>query len=194
VGNLGDGTRTGVDLRGTVPLDFVGIKGADFRFNTTYQQTRVTDPLTGEARSFSSGDNSNSGPRGGQAGSGPPPLNVGNRDWGYVVSVRQELPTLKSSWSLSLARNAVREEFKLLEEISTDRPVERMDLNWETTAIPGVTLRLGVGNVFSAQEVRVRTFYTPDRSSAVISRTESRRNKGGPEGTRSYTIQLSGQF
>ena len=194
VGNLGDGTRTGVDLRGTVPLDFVGIKGADFRFNTTYQQTRVTDPLTGEARSFSSGDNSNSGPRGGQAGSGPPPLNVGNRDWGYVVSVRQELPTLKSSWSLSLARNAVREEFKLLEEISTDRPVERMDLNWETTAIPGVTLRLGVGNVFSAQEVRVRTFYTPDRSSAVISRTESRRNKGGPEGTRSYTIQLSGKF
>jgi hypothetical protein len=108
--------------------------------------------------------------------------------------VRQELPTLKSSWSLSLARNAFKEEFKLLEDISTDRPVERMDINWETTAIPGYTLRLGVGNVFSAQEERVRTFYTPDRSSAVISRTESRGNKGGPEGTRSYTLQLSGKF
>lgn len=194
VGNLGDGRRTGLDLRGTLPLDFIGIKGADFRFNTTYQQTRVTDPLTGETRSFSSGDNSNSGPRSGGAGGGPPPLNVGNRDWGYVVSVRQELPMLKSSWSLSLARNAAREEFKLLEDISIDRPVDRMDLSWETTAIPGVSLRLGVGNVFSPQEERIRTFYTPDRSSGVVARTESRMNKGGMDGTRSYTIQLSGKF
>jgi len=194
VGNLGDGTRTGVDLRGTLPLDFLGIKGADFRFNTIYQQTRVTDPLTGETRSFSSGDNSNQGPRPGGAGSGPPPLNVGNRDWGYVVSVRQELQQLKSSWSISLARNAAREEFKLLEAIVTDRPVERLDLTWETTAIPGVTLRLGVGNIFSPQEERVRTFFTPDRSSGVVARTESRRNKGGPDGTRSYTIQFSGKF
>ena len=194
VGNIGDGTRTGVDLRGTLPLDFLGIRNADFRFNTIYQQTRVTDPLTGQTRSFSSGDNSNQGPRPGGGGGGPPPLNVGNRDWGYVVSVRQELQPLKSSWSISLARNAVREEFKLTEAIVIDRPVERLDLTWETTAIPGTTLRLGVGNVFSPQEERVRTFFTPDRSSGVISRTESRRNKGGPEGTRSYTIQLSGKF
>lgn len=194
VGNLGDGTRTGIDLRGNLPLDFLGIRGADLRVNTIYQQTRVTDPLTGETRSFSSGENSNQGPRGGQAGSGPPPLSVGNRDWGYVVSVRQELPALKSSWSLSLARNAVREEFKLLEDISLDRPVERMDLNWETTAIRGVTLRLGVGNIFSPPEERLRTFYTPDRSSGVVARTEKRRNKGGPEGTRSFTIQVSGKF
>jgi Outer membrane protein beta-barrel family len=194
VGNLGHGTRTGADLRGTLPLDFLGIKGADFRFNTIYQRTRVTDPLTGETRSFSSGDNSNQGPRSGGAGSGPPPLSVGNRDWGYVVSVRQELPQFKSSWSLSLARNAAREEFKLLEAITTDRPVERMDLSWETTAISGITVRLGVGNIFSPQEERVRTFYSPDRSSGIIARTESRMNKGGPDGTRSYTIQISGKF
>ena len=69
-----------------------------------------------------------------------------------------------------------------------------MDLNWETTAIPGVTLRLGVGNIFSPQEERVRTFYSPDRSSGAVARTEGRKNKGGPEGTRSYTIQVSGKF
>lgn len=194
VGNLGGGTRTGIDVRGALPLDFLGIKGADFRFNTIYQQTRVTDPLTGATRSFSSGDNSNQGPRSGGGGNGPPPLNVGNRDWGYVVSVRQELPELKSSWSLSMARNAAREEFKLLEAITTDRPIDRIDFTWETTAIPGVTLRLGVGNAFSPQEERVRTFYSPDRSSGIISRTESRMNKGGGEGTRSYSIQISGTF
>lgn len=194
VGNLGKGTRTGIDLRGTLPLDFLGLAGADFRFNTIYQQTRVTDPLTGEARSFSSGENSNQGSRSGGSGGGPPPLNVGNRDWGYVFSVRQELPVLKSSWSLSLARNAAREEFKLVEAITTNRPVDRLDFSWETAAIAGVTVRLGVSNILSPQEERVRTFYSPDRSSGVIARTESRMNKGGPEGTRAYTIQMSGKF
>lgn len=194
VGNLGDGTRTGIDLRGTLPLDFLGITGADFRFNTIYQQSRVNDPLTGETRSFSSGENSNQRPRSGGSDGGPPPLNVGNRDWGYVLSVRQELPELKSSWSLSLAHNAAREEFKLVEAITTDRPVDRMDLNWETTAITGVTVRLGISNMLSPQEERVRTFYSPDRSSGVIVRTESRMNKGGMEGARTYTIQMSGKF
>jgi hypothetical protein len=194
VGNLGKGTRTGIDLRGALPLDFLGLAGADFRFNTIYQQTRVTDPLTGETRSFSSGENSNPGSRSGGSGGGPPPLNVGNRDWGYVFSVRQELQALKSSWSLSLAHNAAREEFKLVEAITTNRPVDRLDLSWETSAISGVTVRLGVSNILSPQEERVRTFYSADRSSGVIARTERRLNKGGGEGTRAYSIQMSGKF
>ena len=78
--------------------------------------------------------------------------------------------------------------------ITTDRPVHRMDLSWETTAIAGVTVRLGVSNILSPQEERVRTFYSPDRSSGVIVRTESRMNRGGMEGTRAYTIQMSGKF
>lgn len=194
VGNLGKGTRTGVDVRGTLPLDFLGLAGADLRVNALYQDTRVKDPLTGETRSFSSGDNSNPGPRSGGSSGGPPPLNVGNRDWGYVVSLRQEVPELKSFWSFSIAHNAPRHEFKLLEAITTDRPVQRMDLSWETTAITGLTLRLSVGNFLSPAEERVRTFYAPDRSSGAIARTESRRNKGGSDGTRSFTIQLSGKF
>lgn len=57
-----------------------------------------------------------------------------------------------------------------------------------------MTLRLGVGNIFSPQEEGVRIFYSPDRSSGIVARTERRTNKGGPEGTRSYTIQASGKF
>ncbi len=194
VGNLGKGTRTGLDVRGALPLDFLGLSSADLRVNAIYQDTRVTDPLTGATRAFSSGDNSNQGPRSGGGSGGPPPLNVGNRDWGYVVSVRQELPDLKSAWSLSIAHNAPREEFKLLEAVTIDRPVQRVDLSWDTTIIPGIAVRFNFGNILSPQEERVRTFYTPDRSSGVIARTESRANKGGPDGTRSFTIQLSGKF
>ncbi len=192
-GNIGDGTRTGVEFKGSLPLESFGWPHAELRFTGIYQQTRVTDPLTGETRSFSSGENSTQAPRSGGAAGGPPPLNVGNRDWGYVASFRQDIPELKSSISLSVARNADREEYKRLEHISLSR-AERVDLNFETTAIEGITLRIGFGNIFSPQEVRERTFYSPDRSNGVVLRTEQRNNKGGGDGTRSYSIQLAGKF
>ncbi len=192
-GNIGKGTRSGLELKGSLPLRNFGMPGAELRFTGIFQETRVTDPLTGQTRSFSSGDSTSPAPRSGGAGGGPPPLAVGNRNYGYIASFRQDIPELKSALSISLARNADREEYKRLEHITLSR-AERFDINWETTAIEGVTLRLGFGNLFSPQEVRERTFYTPDRASGTVSRTERRTNKGGTDGTRSYTIQLAGRF
>ncbi|MFT3725337.1 MAG: TonB-dependent receptor [Hyphomonadaceae bacterium] len=192
-GNIGDGTRTGVELKGSLPLKNYGLPGAELRFTGVFQETHVTDPLTGETRSFSSGDNVSPAPRSGGAGGGPPPLAIGNRDFGYIASFRQDFPGLKSSFSFSVARNADREEYKRLEHITLSR-AERVDINWETTAIEGLTIRIGFGNIFSPQEVRERTFYTPDRGSGVIQRVERRGNKGGSDGTRSYTLQLAGKF
>lgn len=192
-GNIGNGVRDGLEFRGTLPLDEFGIPGVELRLSGVYQKTRVTDPLTGETRSFSSGDNSAPAPRSGSSNGGPPPLNVGNRNWGYVASFRQDIPAWKSSLTFSVARNADRLEFKRLENIEISRG-DRVDINWETTAIPGITLRLGFGNITSPQEIRERTFYTPDRSSGTVVRTERRSNGGGSDGTRSYTIQIAGQF
>jgi hypothetical protein len=193
-GNIGEGTRTGIELRAALPLESFGLKGGELRFNGAYQKTSVTDPLTGEERPFSSGDNATPGTRSGGAAGGPPPLNIGNRDWGYVASYRQDLPALKSAFSISIARNALREEFKRLETITQDRGEERIDLNWDTTFIEGITLRFGYGNIFFPTEERVRTFYTPDRGSGVVQKTETRTNRGGPDGTMTYTIQASGKF
>jgi len=193
-GNLGEGTRTGVEFRGQMPLDRFGLPRAEIRFNGALQETRVRDPLTGQMRSFSSGDNASPGTRSGGAAGGPPPLNIGNRDWGYVASFRQEYPELKSAFSLSIARNARREEYKRIETITQDRPIERIDLNWDTTAIPGITLRLGLGNILSPPEERERVFYSGDRRSGTIARTESRSYRGGPDGTMTYSFQASGKF
>jgi len=192
-GNIGNGVRDGVEFRGTLPLDDFGLPSTELRLSGVYQHTRVHDPLTGKTRSFSSGDNSSPAPRSGSSNGGPPPLSVGNRDWGYVFSLRQDIPEWKSSLTFSVARNADRTEFKRLEDIAISRN-DRVDVNWETTAIPGVTLRLGFGNITSPQEIRERTFYIPDRSSGTVLRTERRSNGGGSDGTRSYTIQIAGQF
>ncbi|RYG29511.1 MAG: TonB-dependent receptor, partial [Burkholderiales bacterium] len=169
-GNIGDGARTGVEVRGALPLSPF-IENAELRFSGMFQETEVTDPLTGEDRRFST-----------------------ERDWNYNVSYRQELPELKAAWGASAAGMSDKFEYKLLEEISFDRPTTRMDVFVETTQFFGVTIRGTFANLFHPEETRIRTFYTGSRASGLISREETRKQKGGPDGTQVITLRVSGTF
>lgn len=169
-GNIGDGERTGIELRGAVPLNPL-LENAELRFSGMYQETTVTDPLTGEERRFS-----------------------GERDWTYNVSFRQDIPAMKIAWGGSAAGASDKIEYKRLEDIHTDRPGSRVDVFVETSMFPGVTVRASASNMFHPEEERVRTFYAGDRSSGVRLRTEERKQKGGPEGTQVFSVRLSGTF
>ena len=169
-GNIGDGTRTGVEVRGTLPLAGF-IENAEVRFSGMYQETDVTDPLTGEARRFSN-----------------------ERDWTYNVSYRQELPDWKSAWGGSAKGTSDKFEYKYLEEIAFDRPGSSLELFLETTQIPGVTVRASVTNIFHVEETRIRSFFAGSRASDVLQRTEERKQKGGPEGTQWFAVRVSGTF
>lgn len=169
-GNLGEGVRSGVEVRGAAPLSPL-IPNAELRFTGMWQETEVTDSVTGQKRRF-----------------------AGENEWNYNVSFRQELPAFKAAWGASAARVSDRWEFKRIEDISLERPGDRIDLFVETTAIKGVTLRAGASNIFHPEEFRVRTFYTGTRASDVILRTEERKQKGGPEGTQVFSIRASGTF
>lgn len=74
-GNIGNGTRTGIEARFGSPLDFLGIPNAELRFSGKFQKTSVTDPVTGEDREFTL-----------------------EPAWNYLVSFRQELPDISSAW------------------------------------------------------------------------------------------------
>jgi hypothetical protein len=187
-GNIGDGTRTGVEIKAALPLAFIGLPTAELRFNGLLQNTDVTDPKTGEKRSFSVSPERQGSP------SGSPTLNAGNKDWAYVFNFRQELPSIQASWGSALVQWSGRREYKRVEVIDYDRAEPRLDLNFETTAVKPVTIRFNVNNIFSPSEERVRTFYQGDRSSGILLRTETRKAKGGPEGTRSFGVQVSGKF
>lgn len=170
-GNLGPGTRTGVEVRGAAPLSPL-IPNAEVRFSGMWQETEVTDSVTGEKRRFSS-----------------------ENEWNYNVSFRQELPALKAAWGVSGLRISDRWEFKRVEDIWYERPGDRIDVFIESTGIiKGVTLRASAGNIFHPEEFRVRTFYNGTRASDVIQRTEERKQKGGPDGTQSFSIRASGTF
>lgn len=187
-GNIGDGTRTGLEIKAALPLAFIGLNTAELRFNGLVQETEVTDPKTGEKRSFSIGPERQGSP------SGAPVLNAGNKDWAFIINFRQELPEMKAAWGSVLSQWSGREEYKRAEALSYERKTPRLDLYWETTAIKPVTIRLNVNNIFSANDERVRTFYQTDRSTGIVSRTETRKSKGGPEGSRAFGIQVSGKF
>lgn len=187
-GNIGDGSRWGAEARATLPLDGLGLPQSELRFNGLYQQTRVTDPITGETRSFSVPLE-----REGTA-SGSPTLNAGNKDWAYLINYRQNLPGLSGAWGVTLFQWAGREEYRRAELIEYVRAKPRLDLFLETTAIKPVTLRLYVNNILRATEERTRTFYAGDRSSDVVQRVEQREARGGPEGSFIFGFQVSGQF
>lgn len=187
-GNIGDGSRTGVEIRASTPLAFIGMPNAEIRFNGLYQKTEVTDPITGEKRSFSVGPERQNSPPSSAT------LNAGNKDWAYVIAFRQEMPALQSSWGFNIVQWADRAEYRRAEVYTYSRPTPKVDLWIETKKFDGVTVRLFVNNIFSPDEKRVRTFYAGDRSSGIVSQTETRVGLGGPEGSRVVGIQLSGQL
>lgn len=176
-GNIGDGARTGIELRGALPLPL--LPNAEVRFSGLWQETDVDDPVTSASRRFSN-----------------------ERDWSYNLSLRHDLPELKLAWGASAAGQSERMEYRSAEDILFERPGTRFDVYVDSTMIPGVTVRLSASNIFHPEEIRTRTFYASDpldsvapaRSTGVVSRIEERKQKGGPEGTQVFSIRLSGSF
>jgi outer membrane receptor protein involved in Fe transport len=187
-GNIGRGSRLGLEARAATPLAFIGLPNAELRFNGVWQRTRVTDPITGEQRSFSVPLER----QGTTAGS--PTLNLGNKDWAYVLTFRQNMPSWHLSWGASVVDWSDRSEHRRLEVISYERPLPRLDLFLETTAIRPVTVRVFANNVLSPRETRTREYFQGARATGRIDRLEIRRALGGPEGLRTEGFQVSGRF
>jgi hypothetical protein len=188
IGNIGDGTRTGVEVRGTLPLSFIGLNTAELRFSGLVQESEVTDPWTGEKRAISINSERTGSP------SGAAVLNGGDKDWAYIISYRHELPSLSSAWGSNLLQWSAREEYRYDEIIEYERPDPRLEFFYETTAIKPFTVRFFLNNIFSPPETRVWTFYTANRAVGAVREVWTRKNKGGPEGTRSFGVQVSGRF
>ena len=187
-GNIGRGSRFGLEARAATPLAFMGLPNAELRFNGVWQRTRVTDPITGEKRSFSVPLE-----RQGTT-SGSPTLNLGNKDWAYVLTFRQNVPSWQMSWGASVVDWSDRNEYRRIEAISYERPRPKLDLFVETTAMRPVTARLFANNVLSPRETRTREFFRGSRATGVIDRVEIRKALGGPEGLRTVGFQVSGRF
>ncbi len=170
-GNLGDGTRTGIRLSTTLPLDSLGLTGGELRINGSAQETEVTDPTTGLWRQFSD-----------------------EPDWTYSIDYQQPIP------SLNLRFGALYEDaddvplFRFSELRNTGFLDPHIDLFVETTAIRPLIIRFTVSDILLPADRRERRFFTPDRTNPANLSTIETRDAYGAYGTRSYAIRVSGRF
>jgi outer membrane receptor protein involved in Fe transport len=153
VGNIPSGLSQGLDLDLTVPLEGVGLTGAEFTLNWRWRENEITDPLTREVREFSDND--------------------GNE---FEAGVRQDLPARKLAWGAWYYQGDGRRDYR---RDQTFRWPAAM--NWgawiETTAIRGLTIELGAEGVPERRFQRYRAIWAGNRATGRLDRIQYRERK-----------------
>jgi outer membrane receptor protein involved in Fe transport len=180
-GNIGDGRRWGLELEGTLPLDWLALAGARLDIKARWQDSTVTDPVTGEARVLSS-----------KPEFGPPDEYSYLRNesrFALTLDYRQDFEASKISWGWSMKTRTERPFFKVNELEILNEGIE-VNTFIETTRWFGIKARFEVNRVFDVIETRDRTLYMGERGvSAVDSFIERSRDAG-----RELVVRLSGTF
>ncbi|MFN8733847.1 MAG: TonB-dependent receptor domain-containing protein, partial [Hyphomonadaceae bacterium] len=155
LGNVPEAERWGYNVSWTVPLPML-LDGLEFEGSYRWRDSELTDPITNQARPFS-GWNGNS----------------------FEANVRYEMPKKRLRMGAWLWRGDNNREYRPSQTFQWST-IEFWGAWIETKAYKNVSFELGVedpsGNTFN----RVRTDFTPDRRSGVISQTQYReRSKDG---------------
>jgi len=178
-GNIGDGRRWGVEFEATAALDRLGLKNARLDINARWQDSTVTDPVTGEERvlsatiiTTSTGD-----------------IFATDNEYVAIVEFRQDLEKARVAWGWDVTYEAELIEFKVNELDARDKDP---DLNFfiETTRWLGLKLRLEFNNVLDMTVVRERDIYTGERSLSPLLRRQLQDRTNGRE----FGLSVSGSF
>jgi outer membrane receptor protein involved in Fe transport len=181
-GNIGKGRRWGVSIENTIPMEWLGLRGARLDLKVRWQDSSVTDPVTGEKRILSAT----------QVGFGGPPIvrfRDNGSDYVYNLSFRQDLEISRIAWGVDMGGQGERPRFKV-NELEVFNEGMLLTTFIETTRWFDIKIRLEVTNLLNYTESRLRTLYetqreiSPIESQIVRDRTPGRRTK----------LVLSGSF
>ncbi len=180
-GNIGKGKRWGLEFQGTLPLEWVGLTGSKLELTLRWQDSSVTDPVTGNTRILSG--------EGGQ--NAYRTLTNRNRNNKYFIGLdyRQDFEEARVAWGWSVAERAERPLYKVNEfEVLTEDIA--VDAFIETTRWFGLKIRFDAQNISDDASVRDRTIYTGRRSlTAVDTFLTNARHNG-----RRLVLSVSGTF
>ncbi len=165
-GNIGDGTRSGLNATATLPLDALGVSNGRLDLSGEWQTSSVTDPLTGEDRRLS-----------------------GERRWRADIAFRQDLTARKFAWGGDISFFDDAPQFGLDERDNFQNGVD-LDAFIETRAVGALRIRLGFENILGNGTERRREVFDGPRSEGVRAFTETR------DGTnpRQVFLDISGTF
>jgi hypothetical protein len=179
-GNIGDGRRWGVRFESTIPLTFLGLDNAKLDFKARWQDSSVTDPVTGDSRPLTA--------TGFFAGMPNIPFNSENK-YVFDVAYRQDFQQAQVAWGWEVAEQAERPRFKVNELEVFNEGVET-NVFVETTRWFGIKTRLEGSNLRNYDEKRDRIIYTGRREVSAVESEILRARKAGWR----VSITLSGNF
>jgi hypothetical protein len=165
-GNIGRGTRWGIDFGATLPLDGIGLDGARLDIAGRWQDSSVVDPATGRERVLSD-----------------------EREYNVTIEYRHDVEATNVAWGGRVRMLAARPLFKVNETDVHDESND-VQLFLETTRWRDMKLRMTVDDVFNRGQTRERRVYAGERLLAPLLFHESRLRRGG----RRISLALSGAF
>ncbi len=177
-GNIGDGRRWGVKLESTLPLDMLGLSSAKLDIKYRWQDSSVTDPVTGAERVLSVG----------KVSGGPIVFDIENR-YAYEIEFRQDFREAQIAWGMSVRERAEQLQFKVNEFEVYD---EGSDLRWflETTRWANVKLRIDAENIRDFADTRDRRLFLGERDLSALESVQYRDRTRG----RRLQFSVSGNF
>ncbi len=165
-GNIGAGTRNEYSASVNLPLDRLGLKGAQLRGSITRRDTEVTDPLTGLKREISvlrSGDT--------REGSPVSPVS-------WDIHYTQDLPFIRTVWGADII-GGFRETAYRLSEIETRKISTTILLFAEYKAASDLTLRVEAQAMNQRNARRIREVYIGPRTLGRLDYTDVRNLEWG---------------
>ncbi|MEE4639638.1 MAG: TonB-dependent receptor [Wenzhouxiangella sp.] len=139
-GNIGSGWRYGMRGRLTSPLDFLGLDSARLDLSGRWQESGVSDPLTGQERVLSN-----------------------ERAWRIQAELRQDLVRARLGWGLSGSLNDGFTRFGL-DEVDRFKGSGNLSGYIESRAIESLRIRLGVNAILRNNENRDRLVFNGPRN------------------------------
>jgi hypothetical protein len=177
-GNIGNGRRWGTDIEATIPLDRVGLTDARIDARVRFQDSSVTDPVTGEKRVLS-----------GVGGLDPGFSFANENNWSYLIKFRQDFRDAKISWGAEVGEQGLRTRFKV-DELDVRSEGVWFNAFVETTRWFGVRIRMEGINMLNYDENRERTFFAGQRDLSAVNRRLVQTFKNGAR----INLSVSGSF
>ena len=158
-GNIGDGRRWGLELESSFPLEWLGLRGAKIDLSALWQDSIVTDPVTGLDRRLS-GDGGGTGYRLLET------LN-GNMEYHLRADFRQDFEDARVAWGWTVADRGDRPLYRV-NELDVYNEGAAINIFVETTRWFGVKVRVLMENALSYRQNRERTLFVGERDLSAV--------------------------
>ena len=178
-GNIGNGRRWGLLWESTIPMGWLGLRSAKLDVKARWQDSRVTDPVTGQQRVLSVGFLS----------AGPVSFNDLDNRYAYEIDYRQDFQEQQVSWGWTIIERAKQLRFKV-NELETYNEGAEVKAFIETTRWFGIKMRILGEDLLNFADTRNRRIYVGERELTPLESIQFR------DRTRGVRLQftLSGNF